>query len=337
MTKYWVLTMIGAIGLAALIHPARLQFLRSPAPWVAIATLVVAMLPHLMWLKQVDFVPLTYAGDTYSHTDRAMIGDLALGYIKHNLALLALPVVLGAIALASRPFRWPPFPALARGANSGVDLSQALNVWIIQAVVAIGPPLGAVIFHVYIKTDWGIPLFFLMPLALVAIPAVRVRTIALLNLTLTWLVISLVVLAASPRIVAHEMSEKRTAGATYRARSELARELTEAWRTRFNSRWPVVAAYTDTGQPVTFYSPDHPAPLTPDEPWSSGLASLDDAKRSGFIGICEAGDWKLEKCEAWMKTYAANAEHMVMTTRRYFLGMPGPATAWNIFIVPPAR
>jgi 4-amino-4-deoxy-L-arabinose transferase-like glycosyltransferase len=59
MTKYWVLTMIGAIGLAALIHPARLQFLRSPAPWVAIATLVVAMLPHLVWLKQVDFVPLT--------------------------------------------------------------------------------------------------------------------------------------------------------------------------------------------------------------------------------------------------------------------------------------
>ena len=74
-----------------------------------------------------------------------MIDDLALGYVKHNLALLALPVVLGAIALASRPFRWPPFPALARGANSGVNMSQALNVWIIQAVVAIGPPLGAVI------------------------------------------------------------------------------------------------------------------------------------------------------------------------------------------------
>jgi hypothetical protein len=337
MTKYWVLTMIGAVGLAALIHPDRLQFLRSPAPWVAIATLAVAMLPHFMWLKQVDFVPLTYAGDTYSLTDRAQIGNLALGYVLHNLALLALPVVLGAIALAWRPWRLAPFPALARGANASVNMSQALNVWIIQAVVAIGPPLGAVIFHVYIKTDWGIPLFFLMPLALIAIPAVRVRKIALLNLAADWLVISLVVLAVSPRIVAFEMGEKRTAGATYRARSELARELTEAWHTRFYSRWPVVAAYSDTGQPVTFYSPDHPAPLTPDEPWSSGLTSLDDAKRSGFIGICEVGDWKFEQCEAWMKAHAANGEHIVMTTRRYFLGMPGPATAWNIFIVPPAK
>src|SRR3982074_2192159 len=54
MTKYWVLTMIGAIGIAALVHPARLKFLRSPAPWVAIATLAVAMIPHLVWLNEVD-------------------------------------------------------------------------------------------------------------------------------------------------------------------------------------------------------------------------------------------------------------------------------------------
>src|ERR1700687_137007 len=71
MTKYWVLTMIGAIGIAALVHPQRLQFLRSPAPWVAIATLVVAMIPHLVWLKEVDFMPLTYAGDVYGLSSRA--------------------------------------------------------------------------------------------------------------------------------------------------------------------------------------------------------------------------------------------------------------------------
>src|SRR3954462_13672642 len=81
MTKYWVLTMIGAIGLAALIHPQRLQFLRSPAPWVAIATLVMAMMPHVMWLRDVNFVPFTYAGEIYSNTDRHLIDNLALGYV----------------------------------------------------------------------------------------------------------------------------------------------------------------------------------------------------------------------------------------------------------------
>ncbi len=203
MTKYWVLTMIGAIGLAALIHPARWQFLRSPAPWVAIAVLAVAMIPHFVWLMQVNFVPLTYAGDSYySVVDRTEINNLALGYIGHNLALLALPVALAAVALLW-PTRWRKrFVVWSRGANSGVQVSQALNVWIIQAVVAIGPPLGAVLFQIYIKTDWGIPLFFLVPLALLAIPALRVRQLALLRLTATWLVLTLAVLIASPQIVA---------------------------------------------------------------------------------------------------------------------------------------
>src|SRR5438874_4458053 len=90
MTKYWVLTMIGAIGLAALIHPERMKFLLSPAPWVAIATLVVAMIPHSIWLAEAHFVPLTYAGDTYSIEDGGQVHQLVFGYVLHSAALLAL-------------------------------------------------------------------------------------------------------------------------------------------------------------------------------------------------------------------------------------------------------
>ena len=98
--------LIGAIGIAALVHPERLRFLRSPAPWVAIVTLVVAMLPHLWWLKQGDFVPLTYAGDTYELQSRVQCFQLVLGYIAHNLALLAVPVALAAVAPAWFPRWW---------------------------------------------------------------------------------------------------------------------------------------------------------------------------------------------------------------------------------------
>src|ERR1700726_3934765 len=180
MTKYWVLTMIGAVGLAALIHPDRLKFLRSPAPWVAIAVAIVAMIPHLIWLKSVDFVPLTYAGDVYGLSNRAQSASLVLGYVGHNLALLAVPVMLAALALLlPRPrlsLIWSPGP------NPGVNVSQALNVWIIQLIVAIGPPLGGLIFTVYMKTDWGISLFFLTPLAVVAILRLRIQKIALFRI-----------------------------------------------------------------------------------------------------------------------------------------------------------
>ena len=334
MTKYWVLTMIGAIGLAALIHPDRLKFLRSPAPWVAIATLLVAMVPHLIWLKQVDFVPLTYAGDVYGLSSRAQSARLVLGYIGHNAALLAVPVLLGALALA-----WPP-GSIARiwrpGPNAGINRSQALNIWMTQIIVAIGPPLGGLAFAIYMKTDWGISLFFLTPLALIAIPSLRVPAMALFRITAIWLVLSLAMLAAAPTIAVREISDNPSGANSYAARSQLARELTQAWRMRFGSRWAVVAGTTEIGEPMTFYSPDHPAPFTPGEVWSSGLTSLEEAKRFGFIGICDTTDARLPACEAWMKENAPNAEQLVMTTQRFFQGHPGPSVAWNIFIQPPA-
>src|ERR1700712_557831 len=341
MTKYWVLTMIGAVGLAALIHPDRLKFLSSPAPWVAVAALAVAMIPHLLWLRQVDFVPLTYAGDVYGLESRAQNVQLVLGYIGHNLGLLALPVALAALAL-SWPTRWRrPLRFVARawspGVNTSVNLSQALNIWIIQAVVAIGPPLGALIFTVYMKTDWGISLFFLTPLALMAIPALRVQKIALFHITAIWLVVTLAALGASPLIAAYEIGRNPNASNTYASRSSLARELTEAWRARFTTRWVVVAGTPEIGEPMTFYSPDHPAPFTPGEGWSSGLTSLEEAKRLGFIGICDTTDYRLPTCEAWMNTNAANAERLAITTQRFFHGHAGPSTLWKIWLAPPGK
>lgn len=340
MTKYWVLTMIGAVGLAALLHPDRLQFLRSPAPWVAIVTLLAVMAPHLVWLREVDYVPLTYAGDVYTHLTREQNVQLVLGYIGHNLALLALPAALASAALARASLRRPSglfMHTWSRGPNPGVNRSQALNVWIIQAVVAIGPVLGALAFMIYMKTDWGISLFFLTPLALVAIPALRVRAMALFHLAAIWLAITLIVWAASPTIAAYEMSVNPNGASTYGARSELARELTQAWRSRFQSRWAVVAGTTEMNQPLAFYSPDHPAPLTPGEVWSSGLTSLEEAKRLGFIGVCDTTDGRLPICEAWMAEHGGNVERLTITTQRFFKGHPGPAITWKVFIAPPAK
>jgi hypothetical protein len=223
------------------------------------------------------------------------------------------------------------------GPNQAVNFSQALNVWIIQIVVAIGPPLGALAFTVYLKTDWGISLFFLTPLALVAIPSLRVPKIAVFYLAAAWLVITLATLAAAPRIAALEIADNPNGAAGYSARSELARELTQTWHEHFGSRWPIVAGTTEIGEPMTFYSPDHPLPYTPGETWSSGLTSIEEARRLGFIGICDTSDYRIKTCEAWMAANAANAENLVMTTQRFFHGHSGPSTTWKIYIVPPGK
>jgi len=193
------------------------------------------------------------------------------------------------------------------------------------------------IFTIYMKTDWGISLFFLTPLALVAMPALRIRGRALVGITAIWLVLTLATLAAAPTIAEREMEDNPNAANSYGARSQLARELTQAWHERFGSRWAVVAGTTEVGEPMTFYSPDHPAPFTPGELWSSGLTSLEEAQRLGFIGICDTTDGRLPTCEAWMAQHASNAEELVMTTQCFYRGHPGPSINWKIYIVPPAK
>jgi len=147
-----------------------------------------------------------------------------------------VPVLLAAAALLWTRPQTLVTRAWRRGAAGGVNLSQALNIWIIQIVVAVGPPLGALVFIVYLKTDWGISLFFLTPLALIAIPSLRLPGIALFHIVVIWLVITLAALAASPYIAAHEMADNPNGASGYGARSELARELTQAWHERFHSR-----------------------------------------------------------------------------------------------------
>jgi hypothetical protein len=308
--------------------------------------MVVAMIPHIVWLADAHFLPLIYAGDTYSLEDSGQVHQLVAGYALHNVALLALPVALAALAMALVPpwfrllLRAPlriVTRAWARGANPGVNLSQARNVWIIQIIVAVGPALGALAFSIYMKTDWGISLFFLVPLALVAIPALRVQSAALFNIVAIWLVLSVATLIASPWIAAREMAANAGNTATYGARSDLARELTQAWHARFASRWAVVAGTMESIQPMVFYSPDHPVALVPIEAWDSGLISRDDVKTYGFIGVFDPADGRLPAFEKWVSETAPNAERMVMTTRRFTHGKAGPSMSWNIYIAPPGK
>ena len=351
MTKYWVLTMIGAVGLAALLHPDRMKFLASPAPWVAMVVAVVAMLPHLWWLKQSDFLPLIYAGDVYGTRPFAETVRLVTTYLAHNIGLLLIPIAAAFIALAWKLQWWKSIRRRgivretaasakrpwARGPNPGVHLNEARHIWIIQIVVGIVPALAGLIFGIYMKTDWGISLYFLVPLALIAIPSLRVTQMALVRLMGMWLGYSLIMLLISPIFAAQTVRRDGASGTSFAPRSEFAMQLTEAWRARFNTRWAVIAGTTEVGEPITFYSPDHPAPFTPGEIWTSGLTSFEEATRLGFIGACDTSDNRLPVCEKWMNANAPNAERLDLTSRRYFHGRAGPAVKWKIWIVGPAK
>ena len=118
------------------------------------------------------------ATSTACRTARSIL-KLVLGFIGHNLALLAACRRVGprwhsagwrAVAADHRPCSGGPGRA---GPNPGVESLPGA-----QYLDHPGHRCGRAatrrgVFRIYLKTDWGISLFFLTPLALVAIPALR--------------------------------------------------------------------------------------------------------------------------------------------------------------------
>jgi hypothetical protein len=48
-------------GLFMLLDPDARKALARPGPWIALATALVVMAPHLVWLVDNDFLPFAYA------------------------------------------------------------------------------------------------------------------------------------------------------------------------------------------------------------------------------------------------------------------------------------
>jgi hypothetical protein len=101
----------------------------------------------------------------------------------------------------------------------------------------------------------------------------------------------------------------------------------QGWRTFLRNHAPEIAAM----------DPDHPTPLAPSEDLSYELTPLDEAKRYGFIGICEIDAWNQQECEAWMRHNTAGGDEMTLTTRRLFRGSASPTRAWHVYVVPADR
>ena len=117
----------------------------------------------------------------------------------------------------------------------------------------------------------------------------------------------------------------------------MANELTLQWHRLTDAPLSRVSGDDGLAFATAFYSPDHPSPFTPNEAWASGLTSLDDVKRYGFIGVFDASDERLPKFEKWIAETAPHAERMVMTTRRFTHGKAGPAMTWNVYIAQPGK
>jgi hypothetical protein len=322
LTIYSGLIGVAAIGLAALIHPERMRFLRSPAPWVAAIVYALALTPHVVWLAKWNYPTLQWASSLAAERGSVL---RTLEYLGHHFALLAILVAVGAALL------WPWRRAVGAFARREPD---AFLVLVISTVLVFTPPVAALAMGSYLRLDWGNPLFFLVPLtSLVLIPRlVTFRAVARAGMVAT--VFTLILLIAAP-IYPWVNYRLRPVGGSHAPYHEIAEELTKVWRARFITPLPIVVSGYEVAAYVVFYSPDHPKMYADFDPaLSPWIDYPNELKRKGFIGVCAtyAAD-----CLAKLNELDPNAEKLEIAVTRQIGGVKGDTMIFALRVSAPAR
>jgi len=328
MTIYSAALGLGAVGLAAIVHPGRGRFFASPAPYVALLVFCLVLAPHLVWLVQHDFPPLHWAGRQLG--TETELGDPSR-MLVHQTGLVAMPVLVAALTLLP----WRKRPAARK--------PDAILVLVIAAVLVFLPTLAAIPLHVRLKHEWGDALFFIVPVALLALmPWLAVRRRAVTRMATVAAVATVLHLIVSP-FYARATFKERPDRDTFTPTSELAREVTRLWRARVSAPLPIVIATFDLAAPVAFYSPDHPRMFadSPDPPrvfasdqpeFSPWIDFPADLARYGFVGICYEGD---NDCLANLARLEPNAEKLDVALAREGAGIRAKPWTFNIRIARP--
>jgi hypothetical protein len=321
---------LGAVGLAAIVHPWRGRFFGSPAPWVALLVFCIVLSPHLVWLMQHDFPPLHWAG---KQLDTGTDFKDAWRMPVHQTGLVAIPLLVAALTLLP----WRTTPAAQRRPRK----PDAILVTIIAAVLVFVPTLAAIPLHVKLKLEWGDALFFIVPVALLALmPWLAVRRRAVARMALAAAVATALQAIVSPFYALATFKERPDRDTPT---SELAREITRLWRARFASPLPIVIATFDLAAPVAFYSPDHPRMFadSPDPPrvfasdqpeFSPWIDFPADLRRHGFVGICYQGD---TDCLDNLARLDPAAEKLDVTLVREIFGIKAKPRTFSIRIARP--
>ena len=319
--KYWSFFLLFGLGIAALMHAERANYFRSWAPWVTSFVCVVLLIPHIDWLIEHGFVPLTYSIAVHGHKS---FGTVLLGVVRYlvdSLLYVAVPVIL--TVLAASPSRraladmvWP---------SDSARRLVALSFW-----APLLSPAGAALIAGFKPVGlWSMSMWTLLPVMLLSPPAVTIAERNARKILAFAIAVPVIALLVSPAV----------AIVIHRVRSIQPHALHGHLLARLVDRAWVVAA---SGQPLQFVDGDadlayEVAAYAHDRP--RALPNMPPIKptkltRDGKVVVCYAGT----ECarNASIEASRVHTSRLFETNvTRGHLGGPGAPQRYLVLIVPP--
>lgn len=323
--KYWSVTLLAGLSLAALCDPRRDAYFRSAAPYVTLAVGTIVLTPHVDWLIAHRFAPLGYA--VQAHPATLLTATLsALYFAGAALCYIAGPLIL--TLLAARPGRaaiadtlWPTDPERR------------------TLVVAFAAPFAfailiALALIVEIESLWAISMMTLLPVVLLSSPLVTLSRRAAIGVVTLAVVFPLLALASAPLSAIYDHREGVPNYASdYRL---VAQAVERTWRANTDRPLRIVGSVNFVNG-IVFYFADQPATYDIDTPARTPWVSDDRIRREGMAMVCpEPEPFCMRALAPYAARYHAVDDEHIVVSRRY-LGIAGRPQRYEIVIILPQQ
>ncbi|RAI44444.1 glycosyltransferase family 39 protein, partial [Rhodoplanes roseus] len=323
--KYYSIYLVVSLPIAALLHPARRTYLRSPSPWVSILAGFAVLSPHLWWLASTGFQPFGYAYAVHGGATMGAILWKAVLYLVGALAYVAVPILVW-LAIV-RPDRavlaatlWPKHP----------DRRMLVHLLALPLLI---PAVSAPFVGVELTSLWTMQAWFLLPIVLLAPAEVSMSREAAATVAGAVAIVTLVVLAAAPGLALMRHWEGNKEGRAYYA--PLAEAVGREWASATGRRLSIVIGDADLGAAIAFYHPDHPDSvpgftLKP-TPW----IDPDRMVRDGYVAVCRGDDRPCRQAQDAQARSEPDVRTVDVAVTRTFWGETNRPQAYRLLIVPP--
>jgi len=283
--KYFVVVLAAPMAALLLVDRDARKALTTPGPYIAAATALIVMAPHLVWLVRSDFLPFAYA------EHRALPSRGLIDHVWHPLqfAVSQLFFLLPSFLIAAPLF----IPRKAKGEPplrlGGDAFDLRIVAWLAFGPIATVLAMAAVSGRGTVAM-WGYPLWLYLGVFLV-MAARRIFTERrLARIVLTWaIVFASLALAFIANYAVLPRFDHRYRAVFFPGKA-LASELSQRYRAATGEPIAYVIGSMWDGGNVAHYAPSQPRVLIDGEPQRAPWIDLADLKRRGALVVWTAGD-----------------------------------------------
>ncbi|MBD8891990.1 glycosyltransferase family 39 protein [Roseibium litorale] len=295
-TKYFAALLIGTIGLYALAVPHARRHIAAIGPWVAMAVCLVLFTPHLIWLRETDFLTLTYAANR-SQAASGLADHLAnpLNFLAGQLlnhAGLVLVLLTGFGANTVKVLHGlKSAPAEQGNSSTSQETRQdrLFLLWFAFLPLAVVLLASAVTGNAF-KQMWGTPMFVLSGLIAVWFLRPALSLLSERRALYAAIAVQAIFLGIAAGQAVLEPLWKTKATRIHYPGKEIAQFLESEWQSRMGTPLAYVAGEMWSTANITLHGVDRPEMLLDGDPALSPWINVQDLRKRGLMLVWTGRD-----------------------------------------------